>query len=164
MTLEDYAAIASIIASIATVLILGTSASVALMLYIWHRDSAKAANARILNEDRRHLNELMLSNQQLHDLEIKRHRWGRLNKDEVVLMYTYLMYLNIAHSALEAYKRNALGRETFESHINNTANLTHKDRDFINQHVLPRGYGIGFQSELKNRWGEIDKNGTLPPA
>ncbi len=159
MGLKDFAAIAEIITSVATVLILGTSATVAVMLYKWHRDTAKISNNRLLNENLRHYNELMISNEQLQDLDIKRHRWGNLEKDELIMMYQYFIYLNLTQSAFKA--RKALDNEVFESQLNNAANLTYKDREFINQHVFPRGYSGGFQSELKKRWEKIYKDGTL---
>jgi hypothetical protein len=44
-----------------------------------------------------------------------------------------------------------------ETTLRNYCNTTYKDRAFIEQHVLPRGYHSSFQKELRKRWDKIQK-------
>jgi len=76
-------------------------------------------------------------------------------------MYRYFILLNIALSLFEADKRGSVDTSTYQSQMNNTANTTFQDKEFIKQHVLPRGYPRTFRDDIITRWESIDKNGTL---
>lgn len=155
MDLIKLAATVEIVTNIAIFIALTTSAIVAILLYKWHQRSARITNNRLLNEDMRHFNELIISNDKLQDLEIERHTWGNLEKDQIITMYQYFILLNTTQSAWKAFDRKALDKELYDSHANNTAKLTHKDRDFITKHVFPRGYNKNFQKEIEKRWETI---------
>jgi hypothetical protein len=164
VTLQEYSWVAQIISSIVNILLVGVSTSVAVYVYRWHRESAKVETIRRLSEDLRHYNELVLSNEDLQELATENHPWGKLQKDDIRRMYRYFTYLNIAVNMFEARARGAVDMNKYESHINNTANLTFKDREFIKQHVLPCGYAKVFREELLYRWERIDRGGSLGPV
>ena len=161
MKLEDYAHIATIVSGVSTVILLAISTGVAYFVYRWHRESSLVINHRQIQEDLRHYNFLVLENKDLQKLEGQRHRWGKLDEDDVVKMYHYFIMLNISYSAYECMKRKAISKPVYESKINNTANLTFIDREFILQHVFPRGYENGFKKEITDRWRKIENSGTL---
>ena len=84
MTLQEYSAIATIAASVATLVFIGASTVVAIFAYRWHVENAKIETTRKLAEDLRYYNDLVLSNEDLQQLVAASHRWGSLSKEEVL--------------------------------------------------------------------------------
>ena len=164
MTLEDYANIAKIVTSVGTVFILCISATIAFLLYRWQRESAKIDTIRKLHSDLLAFTQLVLANDDLQEMEAKNHRWGTLTKKEVVKMYRYFILFNSSYHIYEAGSRNAIRSEAYHSELNNVANITYEEREFIKQHVFPRGYENGFRKCIVSLWERIDQSGTLPPA
>jgi hypothetical protein len=164
VSLQEYAWLAQIVSALVNLLLVSISTGVAIYVYKWHREVARLETSSRFQEALRSYNELVLENDEMQDLTIQTHPWGSLEKTEVVRMYRYFLWLNISVALYDAKIRNAVDKPTYESHINNTANLTFKDREFIKQHVLPRGYPKAFREELMRRWNQIDKGGSLGPA
>ncbi|MEE9337489.1 MAG: hypothetical protein V3U87_05370, partial [Methylococcaceae bacterium] len=156
MTLEDYA---KIVTSIGTILILCISVIIAFLLYRWQRESSKIDTVRKLHDDLSSYTRLVLENEDLQELEAKNHRWGALSKEEVVKMYRYFLLFNSSYSVFEARNKNAIRLEMYLSEMNNVANMTYEEREFIKKHVFPRGYENGFRKCILDLWAEIDKSG-----
>jgi hypothetical protein len=76
-------------------------------------------------------------------------------------MYHYFVLLNVFQAAYTASQRGAIDEATYRAHLNNIANLTCNDSEFISQHVLPRGYTDEFRQTLQHLWTDIRTRGTL---
>jgi uncharacterized membrane protein len=161
MTLEESAQIAKIITSLVSVFLLTISVIVAVSVYRWQRHKEKIDTARRLAEDLRHYNELVLKNEDLQEIAAASHRWGHLDKKDVVRMYRYFVLFNVALSLFEAKGKKAVNTATYEAQMNTFANTTFADKDFVKQHVFPRGYTKEFRKEIGDRWLLIDRDGTL---
>ena len=161
MTLSEWESIAKIASSVATVLILGVSATVAVFLYLWQRQAARIESIRKMQDNYRYYNQLVLDNPDLLEYERLNHKWGNLSSDEVKKMYRLFIKINMYYSNYDAGLRKAMGKTAWESHLNNLANTTFGDREFIKQHIFPRGYENAFRAEVLKRWEAIDKQGAL---
>nr|VFJ58915.1 MAG: hypothetical protein BECKDK2373C_GA0170839_106830 [Candidatus Kentron sp. DK] len=88
MTLEQISQIAGIISSIGTVIILAISATVAVLIYRWQRESAKIEAFRRLSEDRWQYNQLVLdlflNNENLQESVSKSHGCEHLEKQDII--------------------------------------------------------------------------------
>jgi len=132
-------------------------------LYRWQRESSKIDTVRKLHDDLSSYTKLVLENEDLQELEAKNHRGGTLTKGEVVKMYRYFLLFNSSYSIFEAGSRNAIRSEAYHAEMNNVANMTYEEREFIKKHVFPRGYENGFRGCILDLWKQIDLSGTLPP-
>jgi len=164
MDLETLASISKIVSSIASVLLLGVSVTVGIFVYKWQRESSKISCIQKLHDDLRFYNQLVLENDDLQDMEVKLHRWGTITKDEVKKMYYYFILFNVTYNSYEAANRGAINKLVYESQVNNVANTTYDEREFIKKHVFPRGYENGFRKIILSKWELIDSTGTLPNA
>jgi uncharacterized membrane protein len=161
LTLSDWADIARIVTSIASVLVLAASATAAVLVYRWQRKLARIEATRKLNDDNRAYNLLVIENEDLQSLDAQRHRWGQLENSDVKKMFSYFILVNISYNLYEAYLNNAVDKNVYRSQLDNCANTTYLEKDFVLQHVFPRGYKEGFCNEIKERWEAISKDGTL---
>lgn len=159
--LQEYALVARIVSGISTVVLLAVSASVTVLLYRWHRESSKMESSRKMNEELKTYTQMVLESEDLQELEIKSHRWGKLDKNDVKKMYRYFILFNIAYSCLEARNVNAISKPLYEIKMDHWANVTFDEKGFIKQHVFPRGYGNDLRKEFVKRWKTIDDSGTL---
>ena len=163
MTLQDAAHLAQIVSGIAQVLFLTVSTTVAVLVYRWHRSNAHIEAERRLSEDLRHYNNMILEDEELQDIEVENHPHGNLDRDGVKRMYKHFIRMNISMNLWEARRRNAVSEKRFLTHLNNLAMQTYRDRDFIMQHVLPRGYPEDFRELLLNTWQNAARR-RHPPA
>ena len=113
------------------------------------------------NDDLRAYNLLVLENDFLQDMETNNHRWGKLEKHDVKKMYSYFILFNVSYNLYDAYSNNSIDEDVYKAQLDNTANTTYRERDFILQHVFPRGYKKSFCGEIESRWKNISESGTL---
>lgn len=156
--LEHYANTAKIVTSFASVMVLSVSATTAIYIYLWQRKSARIEATKKLNDDLREYNMLVIKTLELQELEASSHPWGdrKLEISEVKKMYYYFILLNVSYNLYAAYSIDSIDKGVYRAQLDNTANNTCADRNFIEQHVFPRGYKEEFCKELIGRWDFIE--------
>lgn len=152
------------ISTTSEVLFTALSAFAAVYAYKWSREKIKIDAQKFLAEQRWNYNSLLMNYDELKHIEIDRHPWGKINKEDIGNMVIYFTLLNASVTLWQAHKLSAVEEGIYESAFNHLANRTHRDREFIKQHILPRGYPKLYREELIQRWEKIDKEGHLKPA
>ena len=102
-------------------------------------------------------NQALLNDPELLEFEIELHPFGKLTKREMKKVYFYFLRWNVAYSAYTG-KGEMLDRLALSA-LNNEANISFPDREFIKQHVFGRGYNREFTAEFEKKWEMIEKTG-----
>ncbi|MFC4215991.1 hypothetical protein ACFP4H_22525 [Pseudophaeobacter arcticus] len=105
------------------------------------------------------VNQTILGDDNLLEIERENHPFGTLTLAETKKMYHYFCSLNIARNALVGLNTGHLEVSYANFYINNCANISFKDRDFIRINVFPRGYPV-LRHEIEKRWELIEKEGN----
>ncbi|MGH1439399.1 MAG: hypothetical protein ACRBBR_04730 [Cellvibrionaceae bacterium] len=106
MELEDWANIARIITSIASLAVLCFTAYIAWSVKKWQIDAAKSNVSSQTTEHMRQYNMLVLSDPDLQDFEAKTHPFKDLSRNNIKKMYRYFILLNVQHSRFIANRTN----------------------------------------------------------
>lgn len=143
MNIEQWGVVAEIIGSLGTV-------ALAIIVIIINRNYEKQK----IDHDMQHWwhthNSSVLSDPDLLEIEAKLHPYGDITAEDVKRMYLHFMKLNIA---LNCWSSSSLAdNEIKEETIHNCVETTFKDKDFVIEHVLRRGYPRDFSEEIKHRY------------
>ncbi|TPM39366.1 MULTISPECIES: hypothetical protein [unclassified Mesorhizobium] len=151
MTLHDIHDIAEIFGAIGALIgAVGTIALTWLVFRFSQKQEAQKSTEDVQNWWQTH-NSVVLSNPRLLSLEKRLHPFGDLTDEEVRRLYIHFMTLNVCYNAWA--NRDQIDRSLSESTIDNSVNRLFLDRDFVVQHVLPRGYPKDFAEEILRRLG-----------
>ena len=158
--IAQYADIAKIVTSFASVMVLSASATAAVFIYSWQRKSGRIEATKKLNDDLREYNLLVINNEELQILESESHPWGekKLTPEEVKKMYFYFILINVSYNLFASYVNSSIDKKVYKAQLDNTANNTSADRRFIEDNVFPRGYAEDFIKEITERWDFIEKS------
>ncbi len=150
MTLTQISEFASLVTAFATLVL-------AFLIYRWTRLLEKNSQAQQMNHDFQEFNKLVISNDELAEIERANHPFGDLSVPDVKKMYFYFLWLNIADNTLRTRDNALIDPELADSRMSNQALVTFSDRNFIEAHVFPRGYeNQKICKELRKRWKALE--------
>ena len=104
------------------------------------------------------LNSTAIADERILSIDAQNHPFGELSIDEARKMYWYFYFLNSARAAFGAWKADLLDDHYVNAYLNNTANVLHRDRDFVRRNCFTRGYPT-LPDEIERRWAIIDVEG-----
>ena len=155
MELKDWADLARIVTSFASLAVLCFTAYIAWSVKKWQVDAAKSNMSSQTTEHMRQYNMLVLSDPDLQDFEAKMHPHDDLNRSDVKKMYQYFILLNVQHSRFVSNNSKIIDEHFYIESIKNTSRMTYTDREFIENNCLKRGYPESFANELRGEWKKI---------
>lgn len=143
--------------------LLFASAALALSIYtfIRQRRSQVFSGTKDFNSAWQLFNQTLVGDKEFLAFERELHPHGDLSEEDIKRIYFYFMRFNVAYSAFKG--SGELSMRLAQSALNNEANLSFHDREFIKKHVFGRGYDRGFADKFIKKWAEIEvRQRTLP--
>jgi hypothetical protein len=133
---------------------------IAYIVYRWAKKTENANATREAQNEWQQYNQLVLTNPDVAQVDRNLHQHGDISAEDHRKMFVYFMILNMGLN-IWISKQNKLIRPDIAVSINkNISSLLHKDKDFIEQHVFPRGYPDLFAELLREHWQGIDAKVT----
>ena len=168
-SLSEWSDIAQIFGALVTLII-------AILVFAWQKRQSFVDSLRELNSSWNNLNALVVQNDFMATIESENHPYGKLSIDDTKKMYFYFMIVNQGYTAWILNKNelySSLARivprclrsasdsaQYVKQFLENEALILFNDRKFVTEHVLPRGYSVGFQQEFRDIWANIEKEKT----
>jgi hypothetical protein len=144
--------------------IAAASTFLAVLVTVWiaifvHRSSQsinKLQHIRLVDELWQTVNLAVIENPLLQTLEVETHPFGILTKDQIQRQHFHFLKINVAYTVWTFKEAGIYDTARAETSLLSYCNTTYKDREFIQTHVLSRGYQSLFQEELRKRWKQIE--------
>lgn len=149
MTLSDYAELASILASGATVLI-------AFWVFLWTIRSEKNNQRRQSNNEMQTYNLAVLQDDNLLKMEAENHPFGYMELEDARKMYRYFLWMTVADNLSKSIDKKFLDKSLLETRFANQARVSFPDRKFIEDNVFPRGYEQDLIDRFRKHWDAIE--------
>ncbi|SMR82246.1 hypothetical protein SAMN04488030_2592 [Aliiroseovarius halocynthiae] len=128
------------------------------VIFHWTQKAEKNEITRGIQNDWRDYNLAVLGDQDLQTIEAGNHLFEGLSSFEVKKMCIYFIKLNVPYNMWIAAQNHFLDMADVDRELDNQAALMHRDQEFIETHIFPRGYDDAFCALLRKRWIAIDRS------
>lgn len=152
INLQNIHAVSEIVGALATVVI-------AWLVFSYSRKRESLELTASIQRDWQQVNVAVLSSEELLAIEAKLHPFGALDVAQARSLFRHFLILNVAFSAWASrghFSHDALAQST----VRDAINIVYKDREFVRNHVLPRGYPAEFAKIIEDGWAEIERTGS----